>query len=77
MYYLTSGTSGESLFPLQDEYTRMLRRTMMRYLNLSTVLVFRTVSPKVLARFPTYESLVEAGLMLPGEDQKLANVDAL
>ena len=50
---------------------------MMRYLNLSTVLVFRTVSPKVLARFPTYESLVEAGLMLPGEDQKLANVDAL
>jgi hypothetical protein len=28
-------------------------------------------------RFPTYESLVEAGLMLPGEDQRLANVDIL
>ena len=49
----------------------------MRYLNLSTVLVFRTVSQKVLARFPTYESLVEAGLMLPGEDLRLAKVDYL
>jgi hypothetical protein len=49
----------------------------MRYLNLSTVMVFRTVSPKVLARFPTYESMVDAGIMLPGEDIRLANVDNL
>ena len=62
---------------LQDDYTRLLRRTVMRYLNLSTVLVFRTVSPKVLARFPTYESLVDSGLMVQGEDIRLANVDAL
>jgi len=49
----------------------------MRYLNLSTVLVFRTVSPKVRERFPNYKALVEAGLMLPGEDDRLSHVDAL
>jgi hypothetical protein len=36
----------------------------MRYLNLSTVLVFRTVSPKVRERFPTYNSLVDAGFKI-------------
>ena len=42
---------------------------------MSTVLVFRRVSNKVLARFPTYKSLVEAGLMLPAEAACLADVD--
>jgi hypothetical protein len=49
----------------------------MRYLNLSTVLVFRTVSVKVRKRFPTYKDLVGAGLLLPGEDVRLSAVDAL
>ena len=49
----------------------------MRYLNLSTVLVFRTVSPKVKARFPNYDSLVEAGLMMRGEDRALAKIDGM
>ena len=39
----------------------------MRYVNLSMVLVYRLVSTKVHARFPTYESLVQAKLMLPHE----------
>ena len=59
----------------QDDYNRMLRRTVMRYINLSHVLVFRLVSSKVRTRFPTYKSLVQAGLMLPGEDARLEAID--
>ena len=47
----------------------------MRQVNLSTVLVFRRVSNKVLARFPTYGSLVHAGLMLTQEAEFLADLD--
>ena len=43
----------------------------MRYVNLSTVLVYRLVSGKVEARFPDHQSLVDAKLMLPHEAEKL------
>ena len=39
----------------------------MRYVNLSIVLVFRLVSAKVHARFPDYQSLINAKLMTPLE----------
>ena len=47
----------------------------MRYVNLSIVLVFRLVSTKVRERFPTYQSLVEARLMLDHEAQRLIHAD--
>ena len=47
----------------------------MRYVNLSIVLVFRLVSTKVHQRFPTYQSLVEARLILPHEVQRLIHAD--
>ena len=43
----------------------------MRYVNLSIVLVFRLVSAKVQARFPDYESLINAKLMLPKEVERM------
>ena len=43
----------------------------MRYVNLSNVLVYRLVSQKVEARFPTYESLINAKLMLPSEAERM------
>ena len=49
----------------------------MRYVNLSTVLVFRLVSTKVKRRFPDYESLVEAKLMLRKEVKQMENAEML
>lgn len=48
----------------QDTFRRNLRRTIMRYINLSFVLVFRLVSRKVHDRFPSYQSLLDAKLIL-------------
>ena len=47
----------------------------MRYVNLSTVLMYRLVSKNVMKRFPDYESLVNAKLMLPKEVERLRNAD--
>lgn len=44
-----------------DQRGRLLRRTLIRYANLSSVLVLRSVSTRVLKRFPTMEHVVDAG----------------
>lgn len=44
-----------------DAEGRLLRRSIVRYLNFSFVLTMRMVSSAVLKRFPTMEHLVEAG----------------
>ena len=47
----------------------------MRYANLAIVLVFRLVSSKVKARFPDYDSLVDAKLLLPAEAQRMVKAE--
>ncbi|KAM4617757.1 bestrophin-1 [Discoglossus pictus] len=53
-----------------DERGRMLRRTLMRYANLTGVLILRSVSTAVYKRFPTLEHVVNAGFMTPAEHLK-------
>ncbi|KAL7640792.1 UNVERIFIED_CONTAM: hypothetical protein RMT77_009067 [Armadillidium vulgare] len=51
----------------QDERSRLMRRTVMRYANLSIVLTLCMISPRVKKRFPTLEHLVETGFMTSSE----------
>lgn len=44
-----------------DERSRMMRRTLMRYLTLGSLLVFQATSVSVKKRFPTMDHLIEAG----------------
>uniref|UniRef100_A0A3B5M189 Bestrophin homolog n=1 Tax=Xiphophorus couchianus TaxID=32473 RepID=A0A3B5M189_9TELE len=46
----------------KDEYGRLLRRTLVRYINLTSLLIFRSVSTAVCKRFPTIDHVVEAGV---------------
>lgn len=48
-----------------DDYSRMLRRALMRYLNLSLILVLRSISSAVKRRFPTLDHVVDSGKSLP------------
>ncbi|XP_061775657.1 bestrophin-4 isoform X2 [Nerophis ophidion] len=57
-----------------DEKGRLLRRTLMRYANLSSVLILRSISTRVHKRFPTLEHVVEAGFMTWHELKKLQSL---
>ena len=46
------------------ERTRMQRRTIVRYVNLSYALVARAISSRTRLRFPTDASLIDAGMFL-------------
>nr|KAF6464093.1 bestrophin 1 [Rousettus aegyptiacus] len=55
----------------KDEQGRMLRRTLIRYANLGSVLILRSVSAAVYKRFPSSQHLVKAGFMTPAEHKHL------
>ncbi|XP_068098175.1 bestrophin-4 [Hyperolius riggenbachi] len=59
-----------------DERGRLLRRTLIRYANLSSVLILRSVSIRVLKRFPTMEHIVEAGFMTREELKKYESLSS-
>ncbi|XP_058164395.1 bestrophin-3 isoform X2 [Dasypus novemcinctus] len=61
MFLISSSVHGS------DEYGRLLRRTLMRYVNLTSLLIFRSVSTAVYKRFPTMDHVVEAGFMTADE----------
>ncbi|CAM5084964.1 unnamed protein product [Eretmochelys imbricata] len=61
MFLISSSIQG------RDEYGRLLRRTLMRYVNLTSLIIFRSVSTAVYKRFPTMDHVVEAGFMTVDE----------
>ncbi|KAM4569751.1 bestrophin-3-like isoform 2-T2 [Odontesthes bonariensis] len=68
MFHISSCVQGK------DEYGRLLRRTMVRYVNLTSLLIFRSVSTAVCKRFPTIDHVVEAGFMTPEERKVFENI---
>ncbi|CAG0904999.1 unnamed protein product [Darwinula stevensoni] len=54
-------------FQKDNERSRLMRRTLARYLNLSYVMAMSGVSPRVKRRFPTLQHLVEVGMLEAGE----------
>ncbi|PIC45463.1 hypothetical protein B9Z55_005474 [Caenorhabditis nigoni] len=51
----------------QDPETRIIRKTIARYAILTSVLAWRSISLRVLARYPTDDHLVDSGLMTKEE----------
>ncbi|KAK5849422.1 hypothetical protein PBY51_009066 [Eleginops maclovinus] len=68
MFLISSCVQGK------DEYGRLLRRTLVRYVNLTSLLIFRSVSTAVCKRFPTMDHVVEAGFMTPEERKVYENI---
>lgn len=52
------------LLSLKDDRCRLMRRTIMRYVNLSYVMILSMVSTRVKKRFPTLDHLVDAGMCI-------------
>lgn len=50
-----------------DDYGCMIRRSLMRYLILTMILVLRSISSSVKKRFPTLEHVAESGYMTADE----------
>ncbi|WKY04446.1 hypothetical protein Q1695_005444 [Nippostrongylus brasiliensis] len=53
----------------RSERARIYRRNILRYCELVQVMVFRDVSMRVRRRFPTLDTIVAAGFMLPHEKE--------
>ncbi|KAJ1348002.1 hypothetical protein KIN20_003210 [Parelaphostrongylus tenuis] len=53
----------------------LIRRTIIRYMVLSQVLVFRDISMRVRRRFPNMESIVTAGFLHKNEKVELDKID--
>ncbi|RXM30027.1 Bestrophin-1 [Acipenser ruthenus] len=59
-----------------DERGRLLRRTLVRYANMASVLILRSVSTAVYKRFPTMEHVVRAGFMSAEEHKKFESLQS-
>eukprot|EP00099_Drosophila_melanogaster_P027648 NP_730039.1 bestrophin 3 [Drosophila melanogaster] len=59
----------------QDEHGRLMRRTIMRYVCLALTMVLSMISPVIKRRFPTYDQLIEVGLLNANEANIMKAMD--
>lgn len=58
-----------------DGEARDVRRTVVRWALVSNILALRQVSPVVEKRFPSYESMVDQGILTQKESNKIEKLD--
>uniref|UniRef100_A0A1I7XR67 Bestrophin homolog n=1 Tax=Heterorhabditis bacteriophora TaxID=37862 RepID=A0A1I7XR67_HETBA len=58
----------------RTELARMYRRNIVRYCELAQVLVFRDISMRTRRRFPTLDTVVAAGFMMPHEKERFDEI---
>lgn len=63
-----------AFIPGRNIFKKNLRRAIMRYVNLSNILALKLIAPKVDKRFPSYQTLVDAKVLLPKEAERLERV---
>ena len=63
--------------PGEGEYSRLIRRTVIRQTVLTIIELLRHISIKVKKRFPTYSHLVEAGVMTVSELRALERAQTM
>ena len=64
-----------SLIKGQDDYGRLLRRTLMRYLILSFTMTFSLICPSVRRRYGTYDDMIEGNMLTETEKKILESLD--
>ena len=60
-----------------DDHSRLIRRTVVRYTVLTIIEVLRAISSKVHKRFPTYDHLIEAGVITAKEVKALERAQSM
>ncbi|XP_029342076.1 bestrophin-1-like [Acyrthosiphon pisum] len=60
----------------QNERSRLIRRTIMRYANLCILMTLTMICPAVKKRFPTMDHLVESGFLMTDEKALLESMDS-
>ncbi|CAG9138183.1 unnamed protein product [Plutella xylostella] len=61
--------------PGADETGRLMRRNIVRYMILAYVITLQRVSLRVKRRFPTWQHVVDSGLMLESERKAFEKMD--
>ncbi|KAF6202441.1 hypothetical protein GE061_004840 [Apolygus lucorum] len=59
-----------------DEQSRLMRRTLVRYFNLTLVMAFTMISTAAKKRFPTLDHLQEAGFLMANEKKIIERMEA-
>ncbi|KAH7717917.1 bestrophin family protein [Aphelenchoides avenae] len=57
-----------------DAETRSLRKTIMRYICLSQVLVLRNISPRIGERYPSLDAMERSGYVTAEEKEQLSKL---